>query len=163
MARDGAKVTDTGLPGSRLATADWGGTGTLMAVPSASSISTTTTVPEKTCRVMRPQGLVAARCAGANHECSGRMPTVAAVPRVIAWPAGTAAMMRLAQRTRQAPSLLFFDNAGQEIHLAEEIADEAACRAVIDLTRRTDLRQMAVLEDGDAIRHRQRLLLIVRT
>ncbi len=54
------------------------------------------------------------------------------------------------------------DAAVQEIALAEEIGDEASRRPLVELLRRAELHHLAVAHDGDAIRHDDRLLLVVR-
>ena len=51
--------------------------------------------------------------------------------------------------------------AGDEIRLADEIGDEAAARIVVDILRPADLQDMAVAHDRDAVRHRERLLLVM--
>ncbi len=54
------------------------------------------------------------------------------------------------------------DPAGQAVRTAEEPKDMAVRRVSVHLLRRADLRDPAVLHDGDPIRERERLLLIVR-
>ena len=49
----------------------------------------------------------------------------------------------------------------QQVDLAEELGDEAVRRTLVDLLRRCDLQQFAVVEDRDPRGQRQRLALIV--
>ena len=49
----------------------------------------------------------------------------------------------------------------QEIDLAEELGDEAARRALVDVPRRRDLQHLAVVEDRDARRERQSFALVM--
>ena len=49
----------------------------------------------------------------------------------------------------------------QHVGGADEIGDEARVRPLVDLFRRADLHDAAVVEDGDAVGHRQRLALVV--
>ena len=53
------------------------------------------------------------------------------------------------------------DGAGQHVGLADEAVDEQAGRPVVDLGRRRELLQPAGRQHGDAVRHRQRFLLVV--
>ena len=50
----------------------------------------------------------------------------------------------------------------EEVRLADEVRDEPRRRPVVDLARRADLLDPPVVHDGDAGRHRHRLLLVVR-
>ncbi len=52
---------------------------------------------------------------------------------------------------------------GQEAHWrsADEIGHEHGCRTVVDLLRRTDLLDTALIHDGNAVGHRHRLELVV--
>src|SRR5581483_7313603 len=43
----------------------------------------------------------------------------------------------------------------------DEVGDEARARLLVDVLRRADLDNLAFIEDGDAIGHRQRLALVV--
>ena len=49
----------------------------------------------------------------------------------------------------------------QDVRRADEIGDEARIRLLVDLLGRADLHDLAVVEDGDAVGHGQRLALIV--
>ena len=49
----------------------------------------------------------------------------------------------------------------QHVGRADEIGDEAGARPLIDLFRRADLDDPAVVEDGDAVGHRQGLALVM--
>ena len=53
------------------------------------------------------------------------------------------------------------DDARKEVHDADEIADEPAHRVAVDLDRRTDLLDGALVHDDDAVGHGQRLFLVV--
>ncbi|MCY1298302.1 hypothetical protein D9M70_477830 [compost metagenome] len=55
-----------------------------------------------------------------------------------------------------------FHDTFDEIGLADEFGDEARRRFVVDLAGCTDLFDLALVEDGDAIRHRERFGLIMR-
>ena len=48
-----------------------------------------------------------------------------------------------------------------DVGAADEIGDEARARTLVDLLGRADLDDAAVVEDGDAVGHRQRLALVV--
>ena len=50
----------------------------------------------------------------------------------------------------------------QEVRLAEEVGDEAGARALVQRFRRAHLHQPAVVQDGDLVGERQRLLLVMR-
>ena len=50
----------------------------------------------------------------------------------------------------------------KEIHAADELGDEAARRLLVDLRRPADLLDTARVHHGDAIRHDERLALVVR-
>ena len=49
-----------------------------------------------------------------------------------------------------------------EIGIADEIGDEACGRPLVNLRGRSELKDFAGVHDGDPIRHRQRLMLIMR-
>jgi hypothetical protein len=51
---------------------------------------------------------------------------------------------------------------GQEIGRADKVRDERALRRPIDLGRRADLLDHALVHHDDAVGHRQRLFLVVR-
>ena len=53
------------------------------------------------------------------------------------------------------------DPAAQAVGVAEELVDEGGRRLVIDLARRADLLDPAVVHDGDAVGELQRLFLVV--
>ena len=59
-----------------------------------------------------------------------------------------------AERARRSP-------ASSDVGAADEIGDEARARPLVDVARRADLDDAAVVEDGDAVGHRQRLALVV--
>ena len=48
------------------------------------------------------------------------------------------------------------------IGAADKIGDEARARALVDFLRVADLLDPSMIEDGDPVRHRQRLALVVR-
>ena len=50
----------------------------------------------------------------------------------------------------------------EHVDLAQEVGDERRRRALVDVLRRADLLDRAVVHHDDAVRHRQRLLLVVR-
>ena len=54
------------------------------------------------------------------------------------------------------------DDAGQPVVLADELGDEGILRALIELGRGRELLHDAVIEHGNAVRHGQRLGLIMR-
>ena len=60
------------------------------------------------------------------------------------------------------PSRACDDRPRQQVGLPDEIRDEAARRAVVQLARRADLRDPPVLHHRDAVGDAQRLLLVVR-
>src|SRR5262249_16314066 len=53
------------------------------------------------------------------------------------------------------------DGAGEEVAVADEFADEAGARPVVDFERRSHLLELALAEDGDAVGHRHGLTLVV--
>ena len=77
------------------------------------------------------------------------------VPDKRASAGGTEADLLRPQRARLAGLL-------QQIDLADEVGDEARARALVDLGRRADLLDPALVHHGDAVAHRQRLFLVVR-
>ena len=50
----------------------------------------------------------------------------------------------------------------EHVHRADEIGDVAGVRRLVDLRRRGDLHDLAVVHDRDAVGDRHRLLLVVR-
>ncbi len=50
----------------------------------------------------------------------------------------------------------------QPVRLAEEFADERRRRVIVDVVGRTDLFELAVVEDGDPVGQLQRLFLVMR-
>ena len=48
-----------------------------------------------------------------------------------------------------------------QVHLADEVGDEAAGRMLVEFGRRRDLLHRAPVHDGDAARHGQRLVLVM--
>ena len=52
--------------------------------------------------------------------------------------------------------------AGQEVRLSDEVGDEAATGTLVQVLGRAQLLQPAAVHDADAVRQRQRLLLVVR-
>ena len=63
-----------------------------------------------------------------------------------------------AERTRLARD----DCAAQNVGLADEVGDEGGPRRVINFGDYADLLDAATIDDGDAIRHGEGLLLVVR-
>ena len=58
---------------------------------------------------------------------------------------------------------LVLDQAALEhVHGADELGDEARIRVLVDLARRADLDDLAVIHHADARRERHRLFLVVR-
>ena len=55
----------------------------------------------------------------------------------------------------------FLDHAGQLVVLADELGDEAVFRLFVKLRGRCQLLDAAVVEDGDAVGHGQRLALVM--
>ena len=53
-------------------------------------------------------------------------------------------------------------DAGQQVHLADEIRHERIGRLVVQRARRAELDEAAVIHDGHLVRHGQRLLLVMR-
>ena len=51
---------------------------------------------------------------------------------------------------------------GQDVGDADEVGDEARARPLVDLVRRADLRDAALVHDGEPAGHGHRLLLVVR-
>src|SRR5471032_722831 len=49
-----------------------------------------------------------------------------------------------------------------DVRRADEPGDELCCGALVDLARRSDLLDAALVEDGDVVAHRQRFFLVVR-
>ena len=66
------------------------------------------------------------------------------------------------RRTRTTSSPLGFHDAGENVGLADEIGDEGIGRGLVDLVRQADLLQPALVHDGDAVGHDQRLFLVMR-
>ncbi len=60
------------------------------------------------------------------------------------------------------PVLLPANAAFEDVHVADELGDEARARLFVDLARRRHLHDAAVIHHGDAVRHGHRLFLIVR-
>ena len=86
-----------------------------------------------------------------------------------AWPlqhlVGIVDRERLARgRRRDAPqaALLADDVAFEDVHVADELGDEAGLRLLVDLARRRHLHDPAVVHHGDAVGHGHRLFLVVR-
>ena len=52
--------------------------------------------------------------------------------------------------------------AREDVDLADEVGDERRRRVAVDLHRRADLLDHAVVHDDDAVGHRERLFLVVR-
>ena len=50
----------------------------------------------------------------------------------------------------------------EDVRRADEAGDELGRGPLVDLLRRADLLDAALVEDGDVVAHRQRLLLVVR-
>ena len=60
-----------------------------------------------------------------------------------------------------APEDLLGDVAGEQVRRADEAGHEPRRRALVDLGRRADLLDPALVEDGQPVAHRERLLLVV--
>ena len=94
-----------------------------------------------------------ARPLGADDDL--RAPDVAAVPL-------PARSSKSARRTRWPPSgAAPIASTGEQVGDAEEVGDVRVGRLGVDLARRADLRDAAVVHDREAVAHRQRLLLVV--
>ena len=72
------------------------------------------------------------------------------------WPASRARPGRRGSARRPAHVAV------QHVDLAEEVGDERRGRPLVDLARRADLLDRAVVHHDDAVGHRQRLFLVVR-
>ena len=97
-----------------------------------------------------------------TSACSGRTTTVTFPEgvRPFGRPASTVAPLG---RRIVAPVALRGDRvAFEEIGLADEIGDEAFGRAVIDFARASDLQDLALGHDRDAVRHGERFFLVMR-
>ena len=65
------------------------------------------------------------------------------------------------QESADAKAAAGFRHRAEHVDLADEIGDERRRRLSIDLLRRADLLDHSLIHDHDAVRHRQRLFLIV--
>src|SRR5207248_1392399 len=50
----------------------------------------------------------------------------------------------------------------EDVHRADEVGDEIGGGMLVDLAWRAELLDAAAVHDGDAVRHRERLFLVVR-
>ena len=100
--------------------------------------------------------------------CSGRMPSSTSLPT---WACRPATLGRRRKEELPAPvvqlharaAVAHLDRAADEVHRrrADEAGDEQVGRIVVDLLRRADLADLAVLHHHDAIAQRHRLDLVV--
>ena len=82
-------------------------------------------------------------------------------------PASTCIAVRARSAVVEDPDLLGPDREAAPVALehvrdADEAGDELGRRALVDLGGRADLLDLALVEHGEAVAHRQRLLLVVR-
>ena len=73
-----------------------------------------------------------------------------------------AAPVRRCRRARACTRRAALDRRREQVGRADEAGDEGSRRALVDLGRRADLLDPPVVEDGDPVAHRERLLLVVR-
>ena len=112
-------------------------------------------------RHWRPCRKAVRRPSSAVCACSGRTTTVTRPSGLV--PAGKVALISAPEeRTTVADSPYHrLHVAGEKIRLADEVGDETLGRPVVDFPGRADLQDFAARHHGDAIRHRQRLFLVM--